>query len=93
MAQKFRYSLRKQNEISKRLGSDYLKLLLDSLNAYFKDRTEPIEEIGEVKDNKETGRTYVFIPSSFKNYEIEFQFVLLSKTMNVYNLSYFSSIG
>ena len=90
---KHRYSLRKQKEIADRLGADYLKLLLDSLNTYFKDRTEPVPEIGEEGDGKNTGRTYVFIPSVFKNSEIEFQFVLLSKTMNVYNLSYFSSIG
>ena len=89
----YRYSLRNKQKISKALGSDYLKLLLDSLKSYFYEKTDEVPEFGEIKDNIPTGRTYIFIPSVANNSEIEFQFVLISKTFNVYNLAYYSSIG
>lgn len=93
MVQKYRHTLKKQKEISNRLGKDYLKLLLDSLSTYFKERKEPIPEYIQSEDGKERTRIYILILSVFKNSEIEFQFILLSKTFNVYNLYYFSSIG
>jgi|GEM_PF-5939464 hypothetical protein len=89
----YRFSLRNQAKIAKALGEDYLKLLLDSLEAYFCDRTSPIDEVGEVKDNKTTGRIYIFIPSVASNSEIEFQFAVIRKTFDVYNLAYYSSVG
>ncbi len=90
---KYRYSLRNQKKIAATLGTDYLRLLLKSLNTYFTERIEEVPEICEVKNNKETGRIYIFIPSIAKNSEIEFQFVLLYKKYNVYNLAYYSLVG
>lgn len=94
MANKYRFSLRNQDKIASKLGDDYLKLLLDSLKAYFYERTEPLDEIVAVdRLGGQENRTFVFIPSVAKNSEIEFQFVILSKLYNVYNLAYYSSIG
>jgi hypothetical protein len=89
-----RYSLRNQKKIADRLGKDYLELLLKSLDAYFKDRTEEVPEYGKTdKEGNDTGMIYIMIPSVAKNSEMEFQFVLLSKTYNVYNLAYYSAVG
>ena len=90
----YRYSLRNQSKIAKSLGDDYLLLLLESLNKYFGSLENDPEEIGEVdKYGNKTNRTFLFVPSANEKSEIEFQFVLLSKTYDIYNLAYYSAIG
>lgn len=90
---KYRYTLRNQEKIAARLGDDYLKLLVDSLNSYFKNREKVPDEYGEEGVDRDAGRTYLMIPSVAKNSEIDFQFVLLRRIYNVYHLAYYSAVG
>jgi hypothetical protein len=83
-----RFSLRNQNKIIKSLGNDYLQLLLNSLEKYFKEN-ETIK--GEMIEGGK--HNAIFVHSVAKNSEIDFQFIIISKKFDVYNLAYYSSIG
>jgi hypothetical protein len=83
-----RFSLRNQNKIIKSLGNDYLQLLLNSLKKYFSDNETVKEET--IEGGKYTA---IFVPSTAKNSEIDFQFIIIDKKYDVYNLAYYSSIG
>lgn len=88
MTQKYRYSLRNKAKIVAALGLNHYNLLIDSLNKYFKS----IEEIPEY-DHEGYTHKFISVPSSYKNSEMEFLFVITGKTYNVYNLAFYSSIG
>ena len=85
-----RFSLRNQKKISDSLGEDYLIHLKASLGQYFLPHAE-IEQhdikVGEVNHK------CIFVPSIRKNSKVEFQFLVISITYDVYNLAYYSSIG
>ncbi|MDD4970842.1 MAG: hypothetical protein PHT07_15550 [Paludibacter sp.] len=83
-----RFTLRNQPKIIKSLGDDYRNLLLRSLEEYFK-KNDTIE-VYQIEGGKYNA---IFVPSVAKNSEIDFQFVIISKQYDVYNLAYFSSIG
>lgn len=83
-----RFSLRKKGKIINTFGEDYYKLLMNSLKAYFYNR-------GNFEEHDIEGYSYpfLFVPSVQPNTDTEFQFAVVSKTFNVYNLSYFSAVG
>lgn len=85
---KQRYSLRNQNKIEKAFGATYLELLLKSLNEYFQN-TDIIFEY----ENKESKYKFIHVDSAYPNSEMIFEFYVISKTFDVYNLAYKSSIG
>lgn len=83
-----RFSLRNQNKIVDSFGDRYLSLLIDSLTDYFSKHKE-IEE-RQVENNP---HKFIFVPNIQPKTDSEFQFVIISKTFDVYNLAYYSAIG
>lgn len=83
-----RFTLRNKEKIIKSFDTDYYELLANSLKNFFqtpKDITEYTYE----------GLKYpiIHVPSVFPKSEIEFEFLVISKTFDVYNLAYYSAIG
>ena len=85
-----RYALRNQHKIKASLGEEYLKLLIDSLDQFFR-KAETIDLVKNEPDKDK--HLYLLVPSVHPSSEIEFQFVLIRKMYDVYNLAYYSSIG
>lgn len=83
-----RFTLRNKEKIIKAHGKDYYDLLTSSLKSYF-GKTDTITEY----DYARLKYKIIHVPSIFKNSEIDFEFAVLSKTFNVYNLAYYSAIG
>lgn len=83
-----RFSLRNQDKIVQSFGQAYLSLLIDSLTDYFKDEKEIIEY-------PLPGEKYncICVPNIQPKTDSEFQFAVISKTFDVYNLAYYSAIG
>ena len=88
---KFRYTLRRKKKIAESLGEDYLALLVKSLDKYFKENST--HGTNTIKEEEAEGYNMIFVPSAFERSEIDFQFAIIKKTYNVYNLSYYSAIG
>jgi hypothetical protein len=87
-SRKMRFSLRNQDKIKKSLGETYLVLLLSSLKIHFSENDNIKEEM--IEGGKHNA---IFVHSVAKNSEIDFQFIIISKKFDVYNLAYYSSIG
>ena len=84
-----RFSLRNKDKIIIARGEKYYELLIDSLKVYFEKNIEIVEyDYESLKNNK-----IVIVPSFIKNSEIKFEFAIISKTYDVYNLAYYSSKG
>ena len=83
-----RFTLRNKEKIIKAHGKDYYDLLISSLKAFF-EKTDTITE----HEYSGLKHKIIHVPSTFKNSEIDFEFAVISKTFNVYNLAYYSAIG
>jgi len=85
---KYRYSLRNKDKIISSLGSDYYNLLIKSLTDYFSETDEIQEHKYEYIDNP-----VIHVPSGQLKSEAIFEFVIIKKQFNVYNLAYYSAIN
>ena len=83
-----RFSLRNQNKIKSRMGQDYIDILLASLVMHFTSHPE-IEEL-EYEDEP---YNVICVPNAQPNSDSEFEFYVISKTFDVFNLAYKSAIG
>jgi hypothetical protein len=83
-----RFTLRNKKKIIKAHGLDYCNLLMASLENYFVTTSEITEHDYEGLNTK-----IIHVPSTFPNSEIDFEFAVISKTYDVYNLAYYSAIG
>jgi hypothetical protein len=83
-----RFTLRNKEKIVKAHGYDYYNLLMGSLESYFVKTDEIVEYDYEGLKTK-----IIHVPSTFPNSQIDFEFAVISKTFDVYNLAYYSAIG
>jgi hypothetical protein len=83
-----RFTLRNKEKIVRAHGFDYYNLLMASLENHFVKN----EEIAEY-DYEGLKTKMIHVPSSFPKSEIDFEFAVISKTFDVYNLAYYSAIG
>ena len=82
-----RYSLRNQDRITKEFGKDYLDLLKQSLTEAFKK--EDIEEHTYENINHKVIHATNVQPRT----DSFFEFLIISKHFDVYNLAYHSCAG
>ena len=83
-----RYSLRNQKKIADRLGDEFLKWLLLSLNDYFNKNVEPTEyKYGNEKC------PIIHITNVQPHTDSTYELYIIKKTYNVYNLAYKSCMG
>jgi len=83
-----RFILRNQDKISKALGKDYVKLLLDSLKDHFNSNKEIEEHTYENLKYK-----IIHIQNVQKNTDSIFEFAIVKKTFDVYTLAYYSCMS
>jgi hypothetical protein len=83
-----RFSLRNQKKISGKLGQKYLDILLTSLVMHFTSTNEIEEHTYEGEDFK-----VIHVPNAQPKTDSVFEFYVISKTFDVYNLAYKSTIG
>jgi hypothetical protein len=83
-----RFSLRRQDKIENSFGEPFLKCLIDSLTEYFKTHSE-IEEF-EYPNEK---YKIILVNNVQPHTDSTFEFYVISKTFNVFNLAYKSCMS
>ncbi len=84
----YKYTLRNQHKIKASLGSDFLKVMLDSLAHHFKTK-ESIEELTYENEKHKV----IHVESIQPKTDTTLEFYVISTTYNVYLLAYKSCMG
>ncbi len=79
-----RYSLRKQEKIKAKLGEDFLKYIIKSLNEYFSYDKDPNDDINPI-----VGEIYpTLMINDIESESRMIAFYIISKKYDVYNLAF-----
>jgi 5-methylcytosine-specific restriction endonuclease McrBC regulatory subunit McrC len=84
-----RFSLRNKKKLVEAFDVEYYNLLIESLKAYFGD-----EDL-VIKEHKYEGlsQKIIHVPNVQPNTDSYFEFVVLRRRFDVYNLAYYSAAG
>ena len=85
---KYRFSLRNKEKLIKSFDEKYYNLLISSLTNYFNTHIEIIEYEYPSEKYK-----IIHVNNAQPNTDSIFEFYIISKVFNVYNLAYKSAIG